>query len=65
VELALARVAARVAQGGHAVPAEVVRRRFDVGWRHFQSTYRHLVDSWIVYDTAGAQPAPLASGDNR
>ena len=65
VELALARVAARVAQGGHAVPADVVRRRFDAGWRLFQTTYRDLVDSWIVYDTAGPQPAPLASGDNR
>ena len=65
VDLALARVAARVAQGGHDVPAAVIRRRFDAGWRHFQTTYRALVDSWIVYDTAGPQPAPLASGDNR
>jgi predicted ABC-type ATPase len=65
VELALARVAARVAQGGHAVPAEVVRRRFDAGWRHFQTTYRDLVDSWIVYDTAGPQPRSVASGDKR
>lgn len=65
VELALARVAARVAQGGHAVSAEVVRRRFDAGWRHFQTTYRDLVDSWIVYDTAGPQPRSVASGDKR
>ena len=65
VELALARVEARVAQGGHPVPAEVVRRRFEAGWRHFQTTYRDLVDSWIVYNTAGPQPVPLASGDNR
>jgi hypothetical protein len=47
------------------VPAEVVHRRFDVGWHHFQTVYRQLVDSWIVYDTAGTQPIPLASGDNR
>jgi len=36
-----------------------------VGWHHFQTVYRQLVDSWIVYDTAGTQPIPLASGDNR
>lgn len=30
-----------------------------------KTAYRTLVDSWIVYDTAGPQPVPLASGDNR
>jgi len=65
VDLALARVAARVAQGGHEVPAVVVRRRFTAGWQHFQALYRPLVDCWIVYDTAEAKPRPLASGDKR
>lgn len=65
VALALARVAARVAQGGHDVPAATVRRRFTAGWRHFETLYRPRVDSWIVYDTSGAQPRPLASGDKR
>src|SRR5712691_3311640 len=32
VEEALARVAMRVRQGGHDVPADVVRRRFHAGW---------------------------------
>jgi predicted ABC-type ATPase len=63
-ELALARVAARVAQGGHAVEAEVVRRRFEAGQRHFQTVYRELVTSWIVYDNAGPLPVQIASGDN-
>lgn len=65
VDLALARVAARVAQGGHDVPAVVIRRRFAAGWQHFETLYRSLVDSWIVYDTAGTQPRPIASGDKR
>ena len=64
VDLALARVTARVAQGGHDVEAAVVRRRFDAGWRHFQAVYRDLVNSWIVYDNAGPLPVPIASGDN-
>ena len=63
-DLALARVAARVAQGGHDVEAAVVRRRFDAGWRHFQTVYRDLVNSWIEYDNAGPLPLPIASGDN-
>lgn len=64
-DLALARVSARVAQGGHAVPNDVVRRRFDAGWRHFESIYRQIVDSWIAYDTSGFRPLPVSSGDNR
>jgi len=44
--LALARVRARVAQGGHAVAAAVVRRRFRRGWENFERHYRQLVDYW-------------------
>jgi predicted ABC-type ATPase len=36
VRLALARIAARVAQGGHSVNSNVVRRRFRQGWEDFQ-----------------------------
>ena len=39
-DLAVARVAARVTQGGHSVPEEVIRRRFDAGLRNFESLYR-------------------------
>jgi len=63
-ELAVARVKARVAQGGHDVPEDVVRRRFDVGWRNFEKVYRGLVSSWVVYDNAGPRPRIVASGEN-
>jgi len=52
VRLALRRVAARVRQGGHAVPAADVRRRFARGWRNFNATYRPLADAWAVYDNS-------------
>jgi predicted ABC-type ATPase len=51
-ELALARVAERVAQGGHDVPSEVVRRRFVAGLRNFFSLCEHRVDSWQVFDNS-------------
>ncbi len=38
-EMALARVRIRVAEGGHDVPEEVVRRRFEAGWRNFREVY--------------------------
>jgi predicted ABC-type ATPase len=40
-ELAIARVAERVRQGGHDVPEPVIRRRFDVGLRYFGSLIKH------------------------
>lgn len=64
VALALARVAARVAQGGHDVPEEVVRRRFDRGLRQFREVYQPLVDTWVLYDNSGRTHRLIASGDN-
>ncbi len=63
IRLALARVKARVAQGGHHVPAAVVRRRFRLGWRNFEQVYRSLVDHWALYDNSGPIPILLAKGD--
>ena len=59
VELALARVAARVRQGGHAIPEQTVRRRFDTGRKHFENVYKPLVDAWAHYDNSGDQPVLL------
>jgi len=54
--LALQRIASRVKQGGHDVPAADVRRRFKRGWENFQNVYKALADSWAVYDNSGASP---------
>lgn len=56
LEIAIARVAARVAQGGHNVRSAVVRRRFDSGLRNFQDIYMDLVDKWEWYDNSGSTP---------
>ena len=55
-EMAIARVAARVAQGGHNVASAVVRRRFDSGLRNFEDTYMELVNKWEWYDNSGDTP---------
>jgi len=64
VDLAVSRVLARVAQGGHDIPEQVIRRRFDAGLRNFEDLYRGLVDSWALYDNSGPVPQLIASGDN-
>jgi predicted ABC-type ATPase len=63
-DLAVARVATRVAQGGHPVPEDVVRRRFESGLRNFHAIYRPLVNSWMLYDNSGPTPLLIAGGDN-
>lgn len=50
VELSLERVKNRVAKGGHNIPEDVIRRRFDRSLRLLESTYKNLVDDWFVYD---------------
>lgn len=62
IRLAQARVKARVAQGGHHVPAAVVRRRFKAGWENFERVYRPLADEWLLYDNSGSAPILLEKG---
>ena len=63
-EIAIARVAERVAQGGHSVPEPVILRRFHAGWRNFNSEYKFLVNAWSLYDNSQRQPALIAEGVN-
>ncbi|HXU31666.1 MAG TPA: zeta toxin family protein [Thermoanaerobaculia bacterium] len=63
-EEAISRVAKRVQQGGHNVLSEIVRRRFSVGRRNFETIYRPLVDSWRLFDNSGDRPRLLEEGKN-
>lgn len=63
-EEAIARVATRVAQGGHDVPEATIRRRFDAGRLNFQSIYRPRVNSWLLFDNSGEIPLFLSEGEN-
>lgn len=62
--MALSRVAARVAQGGHSIPPAVVRRRFDSGLRNFLEVYKPLVNDWSLFDNRGTTPILLEAGEH-
>lgn len=62
ISLALRRIADRVKQGGHAVPPNDVRRRFQRGWKNFINTYRPLSDEWAIYDNSGEQIKLIETG---
>jgi predicted ABC-type ATPase len=50
-DLAVARVAQRVRQGGHDVPEATVRQRYQRSLWNFFELYRPLVHAWRMYDT--------------
>lgn len=60
VELVLSRIRGRVREGGHDVPAAVVRRRFERSMRNFFTHYRRLADSWMLFDNSGSAPRVIA-----
>ena len=61
-EQAVARVAKRVSQGGHNIPTDVVRRRFDAGLRNLFQLYIPVVDYWALYDNSTCPSEKLAYG---
>ena len=61
-DMAVARVRNRVQEGGHDVPEEAIRRRFDAGWGNFNLMYKGLVDEWAVYNGAESPPIPIEQG---
>lgn len=62
VDLALSRIAIRVRQGGHDVPADVVERRYWRGLRNFLGLYRPLADTWTLCDNSGKDLRVVACG---
>ncbi len=60
VELAIARVAARVRAGGHDIPEGTIRRRYDRGLRNFLELYLPVADEWSIRDTSFRQSVEIA-----
>jgi predicted ABC-type ATPase len=63
-EIAIERVADRVAQGGHLIPEGVIRRRFYAGWKNLNSRYKLLVNAWALYDNSQREPVLIEEGVN-
>lgn len=63
-ELAEARVAERVRQGGHNITPAVIYRRFQTGQRYFETLYKPLVNDWMLFDNSGESPELVAWGEN-
>jgi predicted ABC-type ATPase len=63
-DLAVQRVALRVAKGGHHVPEETVRQRYRRSVANFLREYRPVAATWRLFDnTAPGEPRLVAEGD--
>ncbi|OJI04326.1 zeta toxin family protein [Polynucleobacter sp. MWH-Adler-W8] len=60
-ELAISRVKERVAQGGHNIPEEVIRRRYTAGLENLPK-YQKVVKSWILLDGDKTPPEQTDQG---
>ena len=63
-ELAVARIKERVAEGGHNVPIQDVKRRFNRSISNFFRLYEPLLDSWMFFNNAGSVPILIAKRKN-
>ena len=61
-ELALQRIAERVAKGGHNIPEPIVRRRYVAGICNLFRLFMSEVDSWEIYDNSRYPAVQIARG---
>jgi len=61
-EVAVRRVRERVRKGGHDVPADDVRRRFERSLTNLARHYLLLADDWSILDNSGSAPRVVAEG---
>lgn len=61
-ELAIARVKARVAAGGHNIKEETIRRRYSRGLFYLFRDFVPLCDKWILTDNSTDPATPVAEG---
>jgi predicted ABC-type ATPase len=62
-DVAIERVAERVRSGGHNVPIDTIRRRYEGGLKNFFKLYLPLATNWQIIDNNDvASPHPIAAG---
>ena len=63
-QLAIARIKDRVAEGGHHVPKEDIKRRFNRSINNFFKLYMPLLDKWMLFNNSGIKPSLIAQKNN-
>jgi predicted ABC-type ATPase len=63
-DMAVSRVSGRVRHGGHSVPQDDIRRRYERGLKNFFQLYSPIADSWEMHDNGSPSPRPIAVKDS-
>lgn len=61
-ELAIERVRIRVQEGGHDIPEETIRRRYDLGIKNMFDLYVPIADYWMFIDNSKTPFEIIAEG---
>jgi len=61
-EQAIERVAERVSKGGHNIPSDVIRRRYQEGINNLFHIYMPIVDTWILVNNSMTPRSIIATG---
>ena len=61
-DLAVERVRARVEAGGHNIPEETIRRRYNTGIYYFFNLYAPICERWILADNSQIPFRVIAEG---
>ena len=64
-DIAIARVAARVQAGGHDIPEETIRRRYQMGLNYLFHSYMPTCDKWILADNSNPPFEVVAEGSKK
>lgn len=65
VEASLERVRRRVRAGGHAVPEDIIRRRYRKSLEYLDQIYKPIVDDWSVWDSLEGDFGLAETSDDR
>ena len=63
-EVSISRVRGRVKLGGHGIPEDTIRRRYQRGLENFFRLYQPLADSWEFYDNDNEKEPKLIAVGN-
>lgn len=64
-DIAVQRVAARVQAGGHDIPEETIRRRYQMGINYLFHRYMQACDKWILADNSNPPFDIIAEGTKK
>ena len=64
-DIAVRRVAARVQAGGHFIPEETIRRRYQMGINYLFHLYMQTCDKWILADNTTPPFDIIAEGSRK